>query len=360
LYLQEVERIRKEIDEPDADIEQLLDELGQAEGQLVQVPSETWVDNTLIPVLIEEADAIDTELYTEESVEALQEAVTEAQSVLDNADATQEEVDAAEASLLEALEGLQEKDKEDKKDITASLDPAEPNGKNGWYTSPVTVTLSPADMAEYSLDDGDTWTSYSEPVILDEDGEHQVLYRSTEEPDDVKSLEFKIDLTPPQVDFIGQSMYTIDQEIMITCEATDVTSGVHGTPCDQPLLHIMAYELEPGEHTVTVEVEDMAGNLQIAQWTFVIEATYDTLAVLSERVVTEMGAPGARGIANSLKQKLSNAKRSFERGNYKAAQDQLQSYIEQVEELAGNKLSEDQADMLIRLAKWIHDTMPLE
>ncbi|MDY7223284.1 LamG-like jellyroll fold domain-containing protein [Halalkalibacterium halodurans] len=326
--------------------------LSEEEIQAVYNNTAKWIDNTLIPVLLDEAAAIDTEAYTEESVEALQAAVKEAQSVYNNADATQEEIDAASATLLAALEGLQLEE-----DVTVTIEPDEPNGKNGWYTSPVTMTLSPAATAEYSLDGGSSWTAYKEPVILNEEGTHKVMYRSKTAPDNEKSLEVKIDLTPPEVEIIGETSYTVDSEISISCVATDAVSGVDGTPCDKPLLQVVAYELEPGEHTVRVEVEDMAGNKQKAAWTFVVEATYDSLAVLSERFVTETGSKGTNGISNALKKKLANAKRAYERENYEEAQDLLQSYIEQVQDLAGNKLPEEEASILIRWAEQLLDTL---
>ncbi|WP_372661897.1 LamG-like jellyroll fold domain-containing protein [Cohnella sp.] len=67
-----------------------------------------WIDNTLIPVLLDEAAMLDASLYTEDSWNALEAAVLGAQSVYNDAGATQEEVDAASASLLAALEALNE------------------------------------------------------------------------------------------------------------------------------------------------------------------------------------------------------------------------------------------------------------
>ena len=124
-----------------------------------------------------------------------------------------------------ALKGLQWKD------VTASADPAVPNGKNGWYTSPVTVTLSPAEIAEYSLDGGVTWAVYGAPVTLDTDGMHQVQFRRSVDSGEVKSLEIKIDRTAPVVQITGAASYTIDQDVAITCSATDVVSSVYGAPC---------------------------------------------------------------------------------------------------------------------------------
>ena len=83
------------------------------------------------------------------------------------------------------------------KEVAAMIDPAEPNGENGWYTSPVTMTLSPADIAEYSLDGGSTWTAYSAPVVFDQEGTHHVQYRRSVNTGETGSLEIKLDLTAP-------------------------------------------------------------------------------------------------------------------------------------------------------------------
>ena len=182
-------------------------------------------DNSLLAYLLDKAAKVNTELYKEESVQALQSEVSKAQAVYSNASAAQAEIDAASASLSAALKGLQWKD------VTASADPAAPNGKNGWYTSPVTVTLSPAEIAEYSLDGGVTWAVYGAPVTLDTDGTHQVQYRRSVDSGEAKSLEIKIDRTAPVVQITGAASYTIDQDVAITCSATDVISSVYGTPC---------------------------------------------------------------------------------------------------------------------------------
>src|SRR5690606_18836580 len=56
--------------------------------------------------------------------------------------------------------------------------------KQGWYTEDVTVTLgvygntSSVVRTEFSLDGGASWTTYTEPVPLTENGQHELLYRS--------------------------------------------------------------------------------------------------------------------------------------------------------------------------------------
>jgi hypothetical protein len=93
---------------------------------------------------------------------------------------------------------------------TISLDPASPNGANGWYVSPVTVTLTAEDDAsgsgvastEYRLNEG-PWEPYAHPLTLSADGITTVEARSTdnagnvEDPPVAESL--RIDRTPPDI-----------------------------------------------------------------------------------------------------------------------------------------------------------------
>ncbi|MGH8776289.1 MAG: ThuA domain-containing protein [Jiangellaceae bacterium] len=74
--------------------------------------------------------------------------------------------------------------------VTATLDPAEPNGDpapgfEGTYNTPVGVTLaaedegSGVDTIEYALDGGD-WTAYDGPFEVADEGSHTVQYRATD------------------------------------------------------------------------------------------------------------------------------------------------------------------------------------
>lgn len=132
---------------------------------------EKTVDRTLLALLLNKANAVAADHYTDESYAALQTAVTNANSLAADANATQAAVDAAAGNLLTSLNGLIYS-------IEASVDPATPNGTNGWYTVPVTVTLSTYGSAEYKLNDEDSWHAYSTPIALSEDGAYTVSYRS--------------------------------------------------------------------------------------------------------------------------------------------------------------------------------------
>ncbi|MDQ0110594.1 LamG-like jellyroll fold domain-containing protein [Paenibacillus harenae] len=307
--------------------------------------AKVWIDNTLIPVLLDEAAKVNAELYTEGSVQALQTEVSNAQSVYNNAAATQAEIDAASASLFEALKGLQWKD------VTASVDPAAPNGKNGWYNSPVTITLSPAAIAEYSLDGGGTWAEYNESVTLDQEGTNKVMYRRSVEPEEAQTLEIKIDRSRPVVQITGATSYMIDQTVTITCTATDVVSSVYGTPCGQPLVQAKAYTLSAGENTATVTAEDMAGNQTTASHTFTVKVTFDSLKTVTNAFLQATGAKEWQTVAKSLNQKLDQANAAAASGKTDAAKSMMADYIKQVTDQTGKYFTKEQADILIRWAR---------
>ncbi|MBD0384227.1 OmpL47-type beta-barrel domain-containing protein [Paenibacillus sedimenti] len=90
---------------------------------------------------------------------------------------------------------------------TAALNPEQPGGLNGWYTSDVTLTLTGADEgagianSEYRVNGG-AWQPYTNPVLLSDEGSLTVDYRSTDlagNTEDFKSLAILIDKTAPQL-----------------------------------------------------------------------------------------------------------------------------------------------------------------
>ncbi|WP_373231591.1 carbohydrate-binding protein [Cohnella sp.] len=299
----------------------------------------------ILPKLLEQAAAIDTELYTEESVQKLLTELANAQSVNNNDEATQQQINAAAASLQAALKGLQWKE------ITASLDPSEPSGKNGWYTSPVTLTLSPAAIAEYSLDGGSTWSAYSAPVNLNQEGTHHILYRRSVDTGETSSLEVKIDLTAPAVQITGEASYTIDQTVTITCSAADVVSSVYGSPCEEPLILVNAYTLASGQHTVSVTVEDMAGNQTTVTHTFEVTVTFDSLKTVTNSFLQETGDKAWESVAGSYNHKLDQAEEKADSGKLEAAEGIMAGFIDQVKDHSGKFFTPEQAEILIRWAQ---------
>lgn len=89
--------------------------------------------------------------------------------------------------------------------VTATIDPAEPNGANGWYNEgPVTVTLSAAGDAEIEYrivlagsDDGD-WAAYTTPIVIEDDGSAVVQFRRSDiEEATIFSTTVHLDSTAP-------------------------------------------------------------------------------------------------------------------------------------------------------------------
>lgn len=132
-----------------------------------------------------------------------------------------------------------------------SLDPSEPNGENGWYTSNVTVTLtstdatSGVDYTEYRIDSG-SWEKYTNAFTVSEDGNHTIDYYSVDNAgndESVNSVSFKIDKTEPIINITNPKkgcLYIFDREVIrqlgkntiifgkitIRANATDNTSGI--------------------------------------------------------------------------------------------------------------------------------------
>jgi len=82
-------------------------------------------------------------------------------------------------------------------------------GKNNWYTSNIQITLSAQDSAggtgvsktEYSLDNGATWLTYSNPFTISQEAISSILYRSEDiagNTEQIKSQQIQIDKTSPE------------------------------------------------------------------------------------------------------------------------------------------------------------------
>ena len=123
---------------------------------------------------------------------------------------------------------------------TNTLDPASPDGAGGWYKSPVKVTLaatdstggSGVDYTEYRLAGAATWTRYSAPFTLSDDGTYTVEYRSVDESGNTeatRSVTFKIDKVAPTTTAKLNGVAPVanyDGPVAVDLDATDATSGV--------------------------------------------------------------------------------------------------------------------------------------
>jgi len=109
-------------------------------------------------------------------------------------------------------------------------------GRDDWFTSDVTVTLSATDniaveKTEYSFDNI-TWTTYVAPFTITCEGHTIVYYRSIDKTGNMEAIKtktIKIDKTPPLGSILinNGNAYTTLRNVTLTLNATDASSGVY-------------------------------------------------------------------------------------------------------------------------------------
>jgi len=170
--------------------------------------------------------------------------------------------------------------------LTVSIDTVPPSttvdlggdlGLGGWYTGPVTVTFniddatSGPDGTNYQVDAG-TW-GYGLSTVVGGDGTHIVNYASEDQAgnrEEMAFVSFKIDMTPPQTDYLQDGVAGdngwFHSDVTVTLVMTDTASGV-----DQTWYRVDGGSWQEGttfgvsgqgEHLVEFRSSDQAGNLE--------------------------------------------------------------------------------------------------
>ncbi|MCD7772720.1 MAG: leucine-rich repeat protein [Ruminococcus sp.] len=118
----------------------------------IKIYDAAYVDTAELEEAVTDATAIDTSLYTTDSAAALTDAITAAQAVLANDDATQDEVDAAVAALADAVAALIEA--ADTSDLEITLDAAEALDTTNCTADSVAALVAAIEDAKTVLADG--------------------------------------------------------------------------------------------------------------------------------------------------------------------------------------------------------------
>ena len=162
--------------------------------------------------------------------------------------------------------------------VSVGVDPASPDGTNGWYVTAPVVSVSATDddsgvaSCEVRFDDG-AWSVYSGPVSVG-DGSTEVEARCSDEAGNVSdpvAVSLPVDTVAPVVAFAGnEGTYGAGDTITIVCTASDVTSGIASDSCDQASLDgAPAYDFV-GDNTLTADAVDVAGNASSTSTTFTV------------------------------------------------------------------------------------------
>lgn len=217
--------------------------------------------------------------------------------------------------------------------VSVTTDPAAPNGRKGWFTGPVTVTLTgtggDGDLTlEYRTGKG-AWTAYAAPFALTKDGVTKLEARARDEAGTVSAVvssTFKIDDTAPALSVSGiangaQLSVAAVRTVQVT--AADAMSGVvtRSVRLDGKAVasrtRIDALVLRTGTHRLAVVITDEAGNQRTRTVTFKVVATYAGGRALVDRLDRE-NRIGAR-LAGKLESALITAQRADGRGDLRQA-----------------------------------------
>ncbi|MEV0807246.1 ThuA domain-containing protein [Micromonospora sp. NPDC050200] len=245
--------------------------------------------------------------------------------------------------------------------LTVSVDPAQPNGQHGWYTSPPTVTASAKDdrggpvRIEFAQDDGD-WTQYREPIQVAEDGRRELRFRAIDEAGNVSALKaasLPVDTTAPVVTVDGVAnggKYDLGKSLQITATARDIASGV-----DSVALRLDGVAIESGAgveptaggHELTVVATDLAGNATEVTVAFEVVATYDNAQALVRRYQAE--GLLSDELADDLFGQLEAAKRTAAAGRT----DQAKAALDRFAAAASTATDESARTQLLAVAGYL-------
>lgn len=255
-------------------------------------------------------------------------------------------------------------------DITAPTTTAKlaiaPNSKD-WVNQVQTVELHAEDNTEgsgvkslyYALDNSalgldnlseGTVIAAKDGVVdvdvpVEADGRHTLYYLSVDEAGNYEALQkisFNIDKTAPIVTYTGNDkIYTVDQQVNITCTSTDNLSGIASSTCKNILGP--AYEFVLGSNEFEATAMDNADNEGSGSTAFTVKVTYDSLSNLVDRFVSN------KGVAKSLKGKLRNAEKSLDNKNTNTNDNILSAFQHEVSSQSGKNITLKNAELLIFL-----------
>ncbi|PEL07776.1 OmpL47-type beta-barrel domain-containing protein [Bacillus sp. AFS017336] len=231
-------------------------------------------------------------------------------------------------------------------------------GNEGWNKQNVNIKFSAMDNStgtgvdhiETRIDDGE-WVKQSE-LTLTSEGVHTIDYRAIDNVGNVeasKQLTIKIDKTGPTISGVvpvNGSVYENDSEMTPEFTLADNFSGVDHNKTMVTLdmnpykigASIPLYTLPLGSHSIVINSVDKAGNFETKTIQFKTVASNESLNGLVRQFVDTKWIDNA-GISNSLQVKI--------------AQNNLKSFINEVNAQRGKHITNEAAEYLLRDAQYL-------
>ncbi len=156
---------------------------------------------------------------------------------------------------------------------------------NGWYTSPVTITLTATDIGAgvfqilYRMDGGPAWWIYGGPFVVDSDGNHTLEYYATDRANNIETkhtVTFNIDQTPPVSAYPaitgiqGNNDWYVSP-LTITLAATDTQGALARIEYDWRQSSWLTYTApitlyNEGSYPLAYRAVDNSGHVEPTQW----------------------------------------------------------------------------------------------
>lgn len=254
------------------------------------------------------------------------------------------------------------------RDTTPPVTSAELTGTKfgDWYTRAVGVSLSAADeessVAEtvYSLDKGASWTAYTAPFEVMDEGRHILQFRSSDtagNTESVREVQFGIDLSAPAFllyanGTVVSDVYSVKDNIPVTLSVTasDPYSGVEKTivSVDGAVYSpdsVLDFAGKTGVHAVHVSVSDRAGHTAEGDFSVNVSTDIPALRALLERYAAQGEITGA--LEAQLRNELDQAEHQLGKGGPVQAAHQLEMWLEHMERPPASSELTDRAAMVL-------------
>lgn len=239
------------------------------------------------------------------------------------------------------------------------------DGTSGWYVSDAVITLnasdnlSGVDKIEYRIGDSGDWIIYANPIVISQDGEYILQYRSTDKAgnaEDIKQDVIKIDKTAPATNAVLEGTVrsdgTYNSYVVLTLTVVEAVygSGVAKTEYSFDGTNWLPYTVpvtitEDGMTNIYFKSTDNAGNTEVVQ-DISIHISMDPDILTSYLIEKIEGMTIEQGIKNSLTSKLNNIQKAIQKGNKESPVNVLNAFINEVDAQNGKKLTAAQADDL--------------